>query len=407
LDLPELPVRAQQLRRLASHTWRHFKEDRCLEEAASLSYTSLLSLVPLLAVIFGVASAFPVFDRWSTELQSFVLRNFVPASSSQFEAYLSGFLDSVSRLTLPGTFTLILTALLLMIRIEQAFNRIWRVPVARSLLNRVVMYWAVITLGPITLGVATALSADPVIEFLGLKAGASDSWQGLGVFLLFWLAFCMVFLLVPNRRVRLWHASIGALLSALLFQAARVGFVWFVAKASYNVLYGTLAAIPVFLLWLYLVWVVTLLGASLAASLTTFHERGDWSWPWEWEFLLAYRLIGHLWKAQCAGLSLSTEDLSDAEEGVSSMVLKRLLEHFIQAGIVTQDQQSNWLLSRDLDRLTVLDLYHAGRFHLPLGRPVNLPTTSAWDEALLTRIESGVPDLNLPLKPLYEECDAV
>ena len=114
----------QRVKQLAAHVWRHFKQDRCFEEAASLGYTSLLAIVPLLAVVFGVASAFPVFDQWSGQLQSFIFENFIPASGEQIQKYISGFLGSVSRLTLPGTFFLILTALLLMMRIENAFNRI-------------------------------------------------------------------------------------------------------------------------------------------------------------------------------------------------------------------------------------------------------------------------------------------
>ena len=155
MEKVELFNTMQRVRRLAVHVWRHFKQDRCFEEAASLGYTSLLAIVPLLAVVFGVASAFPVFDRWTGELQSFIFENFIPASGKQIQLYISGFLGSVSRLTLPGFFFLILTALLLMMRIEKAFNRIWRVPVARNLVNRIVMYWAVLTLGPMALGAAT------------------------------------------------------------------------------------------------------------------------------------------------------------------------------------------------------------------------------------------------------------
>jgi membrane protein len=382
--------------------WRHFKQDRCLEEAASLSYTSLLSLVPLLAVVFGVASAFPVFDRWADDLQSFIFNNFVPASGAQIEAYVSGFLSSVSRLTLPGTFTLIVTALLLMMRIEKAFNRIWRVPVQRSLVGRIVMYWAVLTLGPITLGVAMALSAQPLFAWLGGESGGSSSWQAAWIFMLTWLAFCMVFVLVPNRRVRLVHAAVGSFLSAVLFSVAKTVFVWFVARASFNVIYGTLATIPIFLLWLYLVWAVTLLGASLSASLTTFSDRGGaWRWPWEWEFLLAYRLVGHLWRAQQEGLTVSTEEFSQSEEGLSGSLLQKLLGNFIESGLVTQDQQSNWLLTRDLDHFTVLDLYRAGHFHLPLGRVPDLPSTSEWDAAFLRLLEGGAPNLECSLKTLY------
>jgi membrane protein len=344
-----------------------------------------------------------VFDRWTGELQSFIFENFIPASGEQIQQYISGFLGSVSRLTLPGTFFLILTALLLMMRIEKAFNRIWRVPVARSLINRIVTYWAVLTLGPLALGVATALSAQPAIEALGVANGGSGNLRSLGIFILTWLAFALTFLLVPNRRVRLLHAAIGALLSAILFSFAKTGFVIFVSRASFNVIYGTLATIPIFLFWLYLVWIVILLGASLAASLTTFSDRrSDWRWPWEWEFLLAYRLVGHLWEAQRDGRSLSQDDLLMAEQGVPESLLQQMLGQFLEAGLVTRDQQDNWILSRDLENFSLLELYRAGHYHLPLGTGLEVPSIGKWDAAFLEATSAEHLEMERSLKSLYK-----
>lgn len=402
----DLAEQLQRLKRLSLHVWRHFREDRSFEEAASLGYASLLALVPLLAVVFGVASAFPVFDRWTGELQSFIFNNFIPASGAQVQDYIATFLESVGQLTLPGTFFLILTALLLMMRIERALNRIWRVPVARSLLSRVVMYWAVLTLGPLALGLATALSAQPALELMGLWVSDADSLRWLGIFALTWLAFTLTFVLVPNRSVRLVHALIGALFSALLFSLAKTGFIVFVSRASFNVIYGTLAAIPIFLFWLYLVWIVVLLGASLAASLTTFSEqRSDWQWPWEWEFLLAFRLVGHLWEAQRDGKFLMQDDLLVVENGVPESLLKQLLTQFMKAGLVTRDQEERWVLTRDLDHVRLLDLYHAGHFHLPLGRNPAVPTKSKWDPAFLKATAPDGLDMGRSLKALYQEAN--
>jgi membrane protein len=394
-------------KRLSRHVWQHFLNDRCFEEAASLGYTSLLSLVPLLAVVFGVATAFPVFDRWSVELQSFIFENFVPAAGEQVEAYLSGFLESVNRLTLPGTFLLIISALLLMMRIEAAFNRIWRVAVQRRLVNRVVMYWAVLTLGPMALGVAAALSAQPLFNLLDGEVVSSHNFHAIWIFILTWLTFGMVFLLVPNRSVRVKHAALGALLSACLFTLAKTGFVWFVGRASYNVIYGTLATIPIFLLWLYLAWLVTLLGASLAAALTTFMDRGgDWRWPWEWELLLAVRLIGHLRSAHRSGQTLSESELMRLEPGMSGRMLQGMLEHFMDCGIVTQNPAARWLLARDLEAYTLLDLYHSGKYHLPLGRSLEVPNPSVWDGAFLNTLTGDQGRLNTSLASIYSESDA-
>ena len=395
-----------RVKRLAAHVWRHFSEDRLFDEAASLSYTSLLSMVPLLAVVFGVASAFPVFQQWSDQLQSFVFDNFVPAAGDQVQAYLQGFLDSVSKLTLPGTVFLILTALLLMVRIERAFNLVWRVPTARSIRNRVVMYWAVLTLGPLALGAAFALSAQPVFEQVAVGASSHSNWRAMGIFSLSWLAFTLMFLLVPNRRVHFTHAAVGAFLSALLFGLAKKAFVAFVANASFNVIYGALATIPIFLFWLYVVWIVILLGASLAASLTTFNDRRanwDWNWPRRWEFLLAYRVVGYLWKAQAAGRSLEAEEMLESLEGVTEGQLADQFVLLVEAGIVTRNEDGNWLLCRDLETVSLLDLYRSGEYYLPLGETLETPGECEWDEVFFKSFALGEVNMQQSLKEMYKQ----
>jgi len=220
-----------QGRRLARHVWRHFKEDRCFAEAASLSYTSLLSLVPLLAVVFGIASAFPVFEDWSEQLKNLVYDNLTPDSGVQLAATFEQFLDSVNKLTLTGTLALIVTALLLMMRIEKSFNLVWRVPKNRPFIQKVTMYWAVLTLGPLALGGATALSAQPLFDAIGGGIVDASSLRTIGVFLLTWLAFGLMFLLVPNCKVPIPYAVLGALLSTTLFTIAKSLFVAYVGMA--------------------------------------------------------------------------------------------------------------------------------------------------------------------------------
>lgn len=391
-----------RVRHLAAHVWRHFGEDRLFDEAASLSYTSLLSMVPLLAVVFGVASIFPVFQQWSEQLKSFVFSNFVPASGDQIQTYLAGFLESVGQLTLTGTLFLVLTALLLMIRIERALNLIWRVPTSRSISNRVAMYWAVLTLGPLALGAAVALSAQPVFEQIAMGAATHSNWRAIGIFSLSWLTFTLVFLLVPNRRVQFSHALVGAFLSALLFGLAKKAFVTFVANASFNIIYGALATIPIFLFWLYLVWIVVLLGASLAASLTTFNDRKvDWGWPKKWGFLLAYRLVGNLWKAQGEGRAVPVEELLELLEGATEQVLVGQLGLLSEAGFVTRNEDGNWLLCRDLDTVSLLNLYHAGEFYLPVGEKLEIPSRSEWDTAFFKSVSTGELNMQQSLKRMY------
>jgi membrane protein len=408
LDLKAAGIR---VKRLARHVWKHFQEDRCLEEAASLSYTSLLALVPLLAVIFGIVSAFPVFGQVSNKLQSFIFSNFIPTAGEQIESYLNTFLESVGSLTLPGTVFLIITALLLMFRIEVALNRIWRVDRARTLTNRIVMYWSVLTLGPILIAAAIALSAQKVLSTLGLEEGLAPGVNHLGIFFLSWMVFTMFFVLVPNRRVQFRDALVGAFLSTVLFELAKLGFVAYVSNANYSVIYGALATVPIFLLWLYIVWTVILFGASLAASLTTFSEKisAEGDWPDKWTFQLSYRLVGHLWNAQRRGESLSRKDLMEREERASEHQILQLMQQLQKARIVTRNHEERWILARDIGEVTLGDLYHSGNHYLPLAEEDELPLDYPWDRsfiaALATVHDKGKSVLNQSLRDMYVEAE--
>jgi membrane protein len=403
----DVRVHLSRGKRLTRHVWKHFQEDRCFEEAASLSYTSLLAMVPLLAVVFGIVAAFPVFSQWSERLQSFIFKNFMPAAGEQIVPYLETFLASVSSLTLPGTIMLIITALLLLIRIEAAFNRIWRVDHNRTWLNRVVMYWAVLTLGPILIAAAIAISAQNLMGTLGLQEALPSGFYRLGTFLLTWGFLALMFLLVPHRRVQIKYALTGAFLSAVLFGWAKWGFILFVSNTNYKVIYGALATVPIFLFWLYLVWTVVLLGASLAAALTTFSDfsKYDTDWPARWEFQLVFRLLGHLWSAQRRGDSLSREQLLAREPRASEMQILRLLIRLREMKIIANDEEGDWLLNRDLAEMSMADLYQLGEWYLPVAEIDSLPCEDGADRAFVSCLEQvsepGRAVWSRPLRELY------
>jgi len=302
---------------------------------------------------------------------------------------------------------LIVTALMLMVRIEVALNRIWRVDRNRTILNRVVMYWAVLTLGPILIAAGLALSAQKVLGVLGMSEGIPPGVHQIGIFFLTWLVFSLFFVLVPNRRVRIKHALIGAFLSTVLFELAKTLFVAYVANANYKVIYGALATFPLFLFWLYIVWVVVLFGASLAASLTTFsdYRKNDTDWPKRWEFQLAYRLVGHLWGAQRAGVALPPAQLLDLEQQVSELQIARLLLHLRDEKIANTNEEGNWMLVRDIAELSLGELYSLGDYYLPLGDLEKLPLESEWDRAFVDSLEHirerGDMDWERSLRSMY------
>jgi membrane protein len=388
---PSLNVSGQWRRgkRLARHVWTHFQEDRSLAEAASLSYTSLLSLVPLLAVAFGIIAAFPVFEQWADRLQSAILDNVMPAAGEQIVPYLNSFLDSVSRLTLVGIIGLIATAILLLNRIESAFNHIWRVEEGRTLINRLTMYWAVLTLAPMMLAAALAISAQSIFGFLASGDTPHPVLYRIGIFIMTWLAFATMFLLVPNRSVKIKHALAGAFLSTVLFEIAKAAFVAYAANTNYTVIYGAVALVPIFLFWLYLVWTVILFGASLAASLTTFSDYGRYEtrWPERWEFQLAFRLVGHFWEAQKKGDALSREQLLDLEAQASEFQLMRLIAGLRDGHVIRSSGEESWVLARDLEDFTLGDLYRCGDYHLPLAAEGQLPRETPRDRAFAEAME--------------------
>jgi membrane protein len=382
------------LRAFGRHLWLQFREDRSFESAGALSYTSLLALVPLMAVMLGVISAFPVFDHWGEEIETYIFANFVPATGEQIREYLQEFVGRTAGLTGAGTVFLIATAILLMATIEKSLNRIWRVRSRRRPASRLVTYWAVLTLGPLLMGASLVLTsylaAFPLRASEALRGMLQDVLLNTTPFLVTLVGFALVFIIVPNRHVRWRHALVGALLSAIMFEMAKRGFVWYVSNfPTYERLYGTLATIPLFLIWIYLSWVVVLLGASVAAALTTFnYHRPDWRWSQRHELLLALRLLGHFWQAQRRGQSLSVSELMMREPAASDSQLRRILACFHEAHFIHRDDDGDWILSADLGEVRMVDLYRAGPFIMPIGEMGELPQESYWDRAFVQGLQA-------------------
>ena len=220
--------------------------------------------------------------------------------------------------------------------------------------------------------------------------------------------FALMFLLVPNRPVRIRHAVIGALLSAALFELAKAGFVAYVSNANYNVIYGALATFPIFLLWLYVIWIVILFGASLSASLTTFadSEKEKIVWPEKLDFQLVFRLVGHLWVAQRAGKKLSDTELMALEPHANTWRVQYLLRQLELAKIVACAGEENWVLLRDLEELTLSTLYGSSAHHLPRVDVEPVPVESEWDKVfarvMKEVLQHGLTRMDQPLRPLYQ-----
>jgi len=244
--------------------------------AGHLAYVTLLSIVPLVAVIFSMLSAFPMFKSLKVQIEQYVYENFIPAAGDIIQHNLTEFVDNASKASAVGIAFLILFALLLISNIDKVLNQIWRSQNKRPLVISLSIYWMIITLGPLLLGASLAISSY-IITLGGLQEGMF-SWimelvLGWLPLLFSILAFLMTYLLVPNVAVRFKDALIGAIVAAVLFELSKKGFSLYISNfPSYQAIYGALAAIPILFVWVYLSWIVVLIGAELTASLPEFYK---------------------------------------------------------------------------------------------------------------------------------------
>lgn len=246
-----------------------FVMDNCAMRAAALAFTSLLSIVPLMTVSFTVMAAFPLFKQLGSELQSFIFQNFVATSAEIVQENLQKFAGQAINLSATGIIFLVVTAVLMVFNMEQAFNAIWRVKRSRKGIPAFMMYWGLITFLPIVIGIGFAISSYlfslPFIEGTTETLGLRKPMLTYFPYLLTFTAFTVLYIALPNCKVLLRHAALGGMVATILFELAKYGFGLYVLNfPTYELLYGTLAAIPIFLMWIYLSWLIILFGAVVA-----------------------------------------------------------------------------------------------------------------------------------------------
>lgn len=289
---------------------RRFVEDRCLMVAGSLTYTSLLALVPLFTVTITLTSNVPFMRDIILQVKTFVLKNLVPDVGGRVVTiYMDQFAQNAAKLTVIGLLIVVATAVALMFTIDGAFNDIWRAKRRHTWWKRLLSYLAVLTVGPILIGASLSVTSyvvhwtrnfDRVLPFL-------DDWVlKLVPFLLTTVALTLAYRIMPSRHVPLRHALIGGLLAGLLFEIVKNLFVVFVIRIpTYSMVYGTFAGFPIFLVWLFCCWMVVLVGAEISATLSYFRHSDAWARPTAGRFSIdgAIRIVDTLAGAD-AGMTL-------------------------------------------------------------------------------------------------------
>ena len=342
--------------------FRRFYEERGLQTAGALTYTTLLSLVPLFTVALAVSTAFPVFDDTIGALQDFVLENFLPDARGidTIADQITSFTQNAGRLTAIGLAFFIVTAVMLMMTIDVAMNRLFRVHRQRPLLQQVVMYWAVLTLGPVLIGGSLSMTSFAV--------GASFGWLQLDLiadavlrvlpFIFTCAALTLLYAVVPYRYVEPRDALIGGVLAGIAFEIAKRAFAVYLARfPTYTLIYGAFATIPIFLIWLYISWVVVLAGATLTAMLPAYRLSEGKPIPGR-DFADALAVMTELARAQGKGGPVRQRHLSKKLRMMPDRC-EMVLERAARLGWAARTERDGWVLAREATALRVADIYRA------------------------------------------------
>jgi len=362
----------KDLNRITGKIIYRFVDDQCLRIAASLSFTTLLSLVPLLAVSFAIFAAFPAFNGIQNQLQDFVFQNFVPSAGDVISKYFTNFAQNAGKLTALGITGLAVTAIMLLATIENCLNRIFRVRIRRSRTSRLLIYWALLTMGPLLIGMSLSLSTYfyalstwiDVVQ-IDLSVGALMIREVLPN-LIMMLALTIVYIFVPNRSIQ-WQSGVtGGILAGVLFTILKKLFAFFVSNfTAYHTIYGVLASIPIFLVWMYLAWTVVLIGALTTAVLEEPWKSGlikqQKIKPAEKMATVLYILHLLKQKQQQMGGGLS-EGILMQELGMDA--IDQVLKDLQQAGYCVLADNHKWVLACDLNESTLEELYRLMDFDL-------------------------------------------
>jgi membrane protein len=330
---------------------RRFRDERATQTAGSLAYTSLLSMVPLLTVALSVASAFPVFENAVESLQNFLFENVLPDAPGVNAVIdqIDTFMRNTGKLTAIGIIGFMVTAVMLMLTIDNALNRIFRVQRRRSVLQNIFIYWAILTLAPVLIGVSLSMTT------MALAASVGSVY--LVPFLFTCVALSILYGVVPARRVEIRHAVAGGIVAGIGFEVAKRAFALYLQQVpTYALIYGAFATIPIFLVWLYVSWVVVLAGAVFTAMLPAYHAKPETQMKPGERLGEALRALSLLARAHGEGRVVSLNSLARQLRAQPDR-LEEVLVRGAARGWLARTEKDGWVLARDAGSIRLADLY--------------------------------------------------
>jgi membrane protein len=370
-----------QMRHLFRFAARRLDEERLPQVAGSLTFTTVLALVPILTIALAIFTTFPLFNTFRASLEAYFVRNLMPQGiANTILGYLTQFSSKATRLSAVGAVALIVTAVMMMLMIDRVFNQIWRVKTTRPITQRILIYWAIVTLGPLLIGASITLTSYVFTATNGVVRNSIPFSGGVLYstisILLTTVAFTLLYIVVPNRLVEWRDALCGGLLAAIAFEVVKRLFAVFVVQVpTYTVVYGAVAAFPIFLVWIYLGWLITLGGAVVTAALPIVKYERWWYVPQPGSaFVDAMMLLAVLYEARTNANSavVDTKLLRDKTRlgfDESEALLEKMLDanwvgrikaegpKRMQWGKRITDGLDRWVLLANPQQLTLADVY--------------------------------------------------
>ncbi len=402
---------AHYLRAFGPFFWKNFIHDKIFIGAGSLAFQTLLSIVPILAIILSILNVFVVFAPFRRSIEDFLVQNFMPGAGMVLNTYLTDFIGKTSSVPILGGVFLFIIALFLISTVDHTLNDIWEVHAPRKALQGFTLYWTVLTLGPVLIG--SSLAASSYVWYMIFTAGPllemKPSFLSLFPVINSVVAFFLLYMLVPNRRVRFAHAFSGALLAAVLFELSKRWFAFYISHiATFEHIYGALSVIPMLFFWIYLGWIVVLTGAEFVFCLGALKPEGTVAEPFNPlrgvpEIL---SVLAHIWSGQKSGNAMNMKKILKVVHGPTPSGLRKIVDILLLNELVHLTVNGDLAVSRDLYVLTLYDLYAI----IPSGfwSDENGSLISEGNSVHLETINRGVTDclkssMDRPLAPLLED----
>ena len=362
--------------------FRHYIDDDCSQKAASLTYTTLLSIVPIITVLLVIFSSVPALAGLRGQLQYALYSNLLPSSGSQLAEYLQGFAEKSSNLTAIGIGFLFVTSIMTLITIETTFNQIWRVQERSGGLTSIMRYWTMITLGPIVLAIAfAATSMISSLDFLNRKvAGYGIDWGAWAYVLsiiITVLGFAAMYWFIPKVKVPVKNALIAGVVIGIIFELLKRVFGLVVTNfTSYEAVYGAFAAIPAFLMWLYLSWNLILLGVEISYTLTIFDTKEV---AVRHPMLSLLDMLNVIFKNYKKGLSTSEQELRDILGRKELPKWQTYIAQLDAHGLITRTEYGEYTLKTDLQSISLWEFYKTLPYPLPIKNELDKLKAADYD----------------------------